>query len=122
MDTLIHFGTKFKIPASDKILYLKLDYDYTFIGKMKRIIYQPSLVYMNLMYENLDSTFCRLVLPVMKSGVPINKKISNFKDAYTFFTSKGKNNENSTYFELSGNPIWVNDLFMVRITEYEIGE
>jgi hypothetical protein len=122
MDTVIHFNSRFKIPSSDKILYLKLDYNYTFSGKVKKLIYQPSLAYMNLMYENTGSTYCRLVLPVMRSGVPINKKISNFNEAYAFFTSEGKNNENSTYFQLTGNPRWINDSFRVRIIEYEVLE
>jgi hypothetical protein len=122
MDTVIHFNSRFKIPYSDKILYLKLDYNYTFSGKIKKIIYQPSLVYMNLIYENSDSTFCRLVMPVMKSGVPVNKKITSFTDAYTFFSSDGTMNQNSTYFILTGDPLWIKDSFKVRITEYEVLE
>jgi hypothetical protein len=120
LDTLIHFNTRFKIPYSDKILYMKLDYDYTISGKIRRMIFQPSSVYMNLMYENSDSTFCRLVMPVMKSGVPINKKVTSFNDAFTFFNSNGIMNKRSTYFMLTGDLLWIKDSFKVRIIEYEV--
>jgi hypothetical protein len=122
LDTLIHLNSTFTIPSSDKILYLKMDYAYTSLGALKRLIYKPDLVYMNLTYDKEASTVCRVILPIMKSGVPINKRVTDFGDAYTFFQSAGKNNKPATSFTLSGNTKWIKDAFKVQLIEYEIVE
>jgi hypothetical protein len=120
LNTTIYFNSTFNIPISDKILYLKMDYDYTVIGALKRIIYKPDLVYMNLNYDTSTPTVCRVILPIMQSGVPINKEIKAFEDAYTFFKSAGKDNKSATSFQLTGNSKWIKDAFKVQIIEYEI--
>ena len=120
LNTATSFNSTFNIPISDKILYLKMDYDYTIIGALKRLIYKPDLVYMNLNYDNSNPTTCRIILPIMKSGVPINKKITTFEEAYTFFKSAGKDNKSATSFQLTGNSKWIKDAFRVQLIEYEI--
>jgi hypothetical protein len=119
-DTVIQLNSKFTIPKSDNILYLMLDGDYTIAGKIRRTLFQPSLVYMDLLYEDKDSTHCRLILPVMKSGVPINKKVIDFNGVYKFFNSKGIDNINANSFVLTGNPRWINNSFRIKIVEYII--
>src|SRR5690606_36226334 len=106
MDSIVQFDTEFTLPKSKKILYMKFDFEYSLAGKIRRFLYQPSLIHMNLLYQDQTETNYRLVLPVMKSGVPINKKVINDSDAYTFFNSEGRENLNASSFVLTANERW----------------
>jgi hypothetical protein len=119
-DTLIHFNTEINIPYSNNIIYMEMESELTPTGKMQRILFQPSLVHMKLHYTDGDSTHCRLVLPVMKAGVPINKKVIDPDAAYLFFSTKGTGNIPATSFTLSGNPKLIKDSFRVKFIEYQI--
>ncbi len=120
LDTIAKFDTKINIPTSENMLYLEIDFDYTLAGKARRIMYQPALIEMSLMYEDFDSSTYRLVVPVMSSGVPINSKVLNDKDALTFFESNGDRNVKTKSFQLKGNHMWFNDSFNVRFIEYKL--
>jgi hypothetical protein len=118
LDTIIQVNSKIEIPCSDNLLYLKMESDYTTAGELRRIFYRPSLVYMDLNYEDHTSGRCRLILPVMKSGVPINKKVLRDENALTFFSTGGAGNIDATSFVLSGSPRWVKNSFRIQIVEY----
>jgi hypothetical protein len=122
MDKIINFNTKFVIPHSDNILFLTLDYDYTLLGKIRRTLFQPSLVFINMVYNDKEVAFNRLIKPVMQSGIPINKKVRNLFEARTFFTSNGKKNEDAKSLELQGTTKYVKDSFKARLVEYKIVE
>jgi hypothetical protein len=121
-DSIVTLNSRITIPKSDNIIYLNVDAEYTFLGKVRRLLYQPSLALLSLDYENLNlpNTKYRLVLPIMKSGVPINKKVLTFEEALVFFMTKGKGNLNATSFLLEGNPQWFNKSLKIKYTEYVI--
>jgi hypothetical protein len=122
MDTIIPLHGKFIIPHSENILFLELHYNYSLPGKLRRILFQPSLVYMNIHYEKSKSFKVRLIKTVMSSGVPINKKVEHYYDAIQFFNSFGKMNENAVSFDLEGDPKWFRKDLRLRLVEYEILE
>ena len=119
-DTMITLNSKIKIPKSENILYLTIESEYTLLGKIKRTLFQPYLVYMDIDYEDKDKSHNRLILPIMKSGVPINKKVLSFNDAYTFFNSTGKDNIDAISFVLKGNERWIKNTFRIKFIEYKI--
>lgn len=118
LDTIINFNSPITIPKSDNLIYLSIESDYTFAGKIRRLLYQPSLSLIDLQYEDNSKSEYTLVLPVMESGVPINRKVLTAHDAYTFFTSLGKKNSIATSFKLKGNPLWIQDSFHIKFIEY----
>jgi hypothetical protein len=119
-DTIIHFNNKINIPHSNNILYMEMESELTTLGKIQRLLFQPSLAHMKMQYADGDSTYCRLILPVMKAGVPINKKVIDPDAAYLFFSTKGTGNIPATSFTLLGNPKVIEDSFRVKFIEYQI--
>lgn len=120
LDTLIQLDTKINIPKSSQILYMEMDSEHSLLGKAVRMLFQPAHVSMKLHYADGDSTECRLILPVMKAGVPINKKVLKPRDAYSFFQTTGLENISATSFSIHGNPLFIKNSFRIRFIELKI--
>lgn len=120
VDTIVHYGQPFSLPDTDKLLYLKMDEEYTLAGKIRRVLFQPSLLYMKLNYEDGDSSYHRAIIPILKSGTPINKKVLTTDDAYDFFAFDGKTNLSVTSFTLVGNSRWLKGTVRVKLVEYDL--
>lgn len=121
-DTIVHFNEEIKIPESNNILFLEMECEYTLLGKARRILYQPSLAYMDLFFEDETHISTRVVLPVMRSGVPINKKVLTDDDAYNFFKSSGNDNIRATKFVIKGDETWINGTIKLKFVEYILNE
>ncbi|MCE2788405.1 MAG: hypothetical protein LW630_00675 [Saprospiraceae bacterium] len=120
LDTLIQLDGNINIPKTNQILYMEMDYEHSLLGKAVRMLFQPAHVSMELHYADGDSTECRLILPVMKAGVPINKKVLKPRDAYSFFQTKGFENTSATSFSIHGNPLFIKNSFRIRFIELNI--
>lgn len=112
-------NSEISIPKSDKIILAELHYEYSLIGKLKRFLFQPSLVNIHFKKNSHLDSF-RLLKPVMASGVPINKSVRNFNDAYKYFNSFGKSSEPVGTVDISCNPLWFADSFNLKFVEISI--
>jgi len=100
------------------ILMVELEFEYTRLGMLRRFFFQPAIPFINLYSNTPDSIYTyRLVIPVAKSGMILNKKVSGFEDAYGFFESGGQKNTNQTHFNVVGNPRWIKREYTFRIYE-----
>ncbi len=117
-DTLIGINNKIVIKKSDNLLVMSADIKYNTTGRLKNIIYRPSFINIRLFYENGGSGIYRLILPELKHGVIINKKIISPLDSYTLFRFLGKNNENITGFTIIPEKNDYQSQFRIKITEY----
>jgi hypothetical protein len=120
LDTIIQFGQPFSIPDTEKVLYLRMCVEYSLLGKIRRVLYQPSLPYMKLNYADGDTSYHRAIIPIFRAGVPINKKVLTIDDAYDFFAFDGKNNLTTKSFTLIGNPRWLKSTVRIELVEYEL--
>jgi hypothetical protein len=121
-DTIVHFGSEINIPKSPHLVYLEIEGDYSLPGAIRRFLYQPSLMEIELTYDNGEKSRHRAILPIMKSGVPINKKVTDYIDAYRFFSSAGTINMNTKSFKLIGNHLWIQNKFRLKFVEYVISD
>jgi hypothetical protein len=83
----------FNVDTGSAPQYLYANFEYTLAGKIKGLLFQPSIVYVVFTYENGKTDSVKALLPIMKSGVLINKKIITTEDAETLFRTNGAGND-----------------------------
>jgi len=94
----IVFNKKYNVPKTNNLIYLSADIKYSDWGKLLKFLYQPPIIYIKLFFEDGLTDTYRIVVPEIKHGVIINKKIITQEDAYLLFKYQGRKNENITGF------------------------
>ena len=122
LDTVVGLNSWVTVPHSPNLLYMQMDCGLTLPGSIRRLFYQPPGVGMELLYEDGVTQTCRIILPVMKSGVPINRKVTTEQEAFEFFRSGGSRSKSTDSFKILADPFWVKGDVRLRFTEYLIGE
>jgi hypothetical protein len=91
-----HLGDTLHIDKSDNLVYLHIDFKYTFIGKMMRLFFQPNRLAVEMWYENFNEPSVHVAIkPILKGGVLINKKVTTLEEAKLFFQTQGIDNPNT---------------------------
>jgi hypothetical protein len=86
-------GDKLEIPKSDNLVYLQIDFKYTFIGKMMRLFFQPNRLVAEMWCDGFDDPSVNVAIkPILKGGVLINKKVTTINEAKLFFQNQGNDN------------------------------
>ncbi|MFQ3576724.1 MAG: hypothetical protein SNJ77_09845 [Cytophagales bacterium] len=105
------------IPKSENILMLKIKNNLSFVGKLKRFLFQPSVVYLES-YVGEEKFKERLVMPVMEFGVPINKSVRSFDEMYSFYTSQ--NNLQTDSIKIIYEPRWFKEEMQIDLVEISL--
>jgi hypothetical protein len=121
-DTLLDLNRKYYLPTTSNLIYLSAEIEYSRIGKLYTVLYQPPLIFIKLFYEDGGTGIYRLVLPEMRHGVVINKRILTQSDAYLFFKYQGQRNENITSFVILSDSKAYKSRFRIRLSEYSIAK
>ena len=114
-------GEPYIIPKSDNVLcYLYANVTYTLWGKIQGFLYQPPQLEIELMYQ--DGTKCRFkaIVPILKTGVLINKKIHTTDDAAIFFRTKGVQNVGVISVKFYTENKGLNSFIQAKIVEYKV--
>ena len=117
-DTLIGINKQYIIPKDDNLLIMSAEIKYNMTGKLKNIIFRPSFINIRIFYEDGGSGVYRLILPELKHGVIINKRIISPLDAYTLFRYQGRKNEKITGFVIFPEKNDYQSEFRIKLTEY----
>ena len=117
-DTLIGINKQYIIPKDDNLLIMSAEIKYNMTGKLKNIIFRHSFINIRIFYEDGGSGVYRLILPELKHGVIINKRIISPLDAYTLFRYQGRKNEKITGFVIFPEKNDYQSEFRIKLTEY----
>ncbi len=95
----------FYVDTSPVPQYLFADIKYSFAGKVKSILFQPSLINVVFCYETGKTDTFRTVRSILQTGVLINKEVTNTDNAEIFFKTDGAANGKVSWikFEPSDN-------------------
>jgi hypothetical protein len=88
-DTIVDFGDMLKIDfPSNVAVYMTADMEYSTSGKLKKLLYQPPSLYVTLYVDSSLSTTAtyRIIKPIVKYPVLINKYIARNTDFINFIT------------------------------------
>jgi hypothetical protein len=102
-ELVIEIGKEYPIEASVNPQYLYANIEYNLFGKVKRLFFQPSPIDIILYCEDGTSQRFPALVPIMKTGVLINKKTDTRAESLMFYLDKGKNNKNITKIKFVAN-------------------
>jgi hypothetical protein len=99
------FNDIIEIPK-DSLVQLKLDVQYSTLGKLCRLVFQPPYLYCEVTYEDGKKENFRVIDKILKGGILINRKVTTNKDLSTFYSTKGKKNQHITKIQFWTKYAW----------------
>ena len=115
----INTGETLKLKKTENLLYLYADIKYSFLGQLRRILFQPNLISVYIKYENDPTIYnFRAIVPLINNGVLINKKIFYTNDALVFYNTIGKENINTESICFLPKSIWIKDKINIIIKKF----
>ena len=113
-------GDTLHIPKTNNLLYLYADVKYSFYGKLKKYLFQPNIFNADILYEEFSNPIkYRAVIPLLKGGVLVNKRIVWFDDAISFFDLE-KVNKGVEYIIFTPKSSELIQTFDLELKEYII--
>lgn len=91
---------EFPIPKTDSLLIGQFNFEYSFIGKLSKLFFQPPYLFARVRYENGLQEDFRVVSKILEAGIIINRKITTQLELKHFFENAGAKNPRilSVYF------------------------
>jgi hypothetical protein len=89
----IELNKKILIPKGQVVVFYG-EIDYSFWAKLARLFFQPPYLYCRVTYENGTEKSFRVIKPILKGGILVNKKVNSHKELGNYYASKGDLNEN----------------------------
>jgi hypothetical protein len=125
IETSASLNTSILIPKSDNLIFMECEIEHTLIGKLVRFFYQPSPLNIKLFDSNNNSNIVKGVIPVLGSGVLINKALLNndgtlnSSEIYNLIKKKGytKNNYINDIIFI-GNSRYIKNKFKIKFYDY----
>jgi hypothetical protein len=124
-ETSASLNTSILIPKSDNMIFMECEIEHTLIGKLVRFFYQPSPLNIKLFDSNNNSNIVKGVIPILGSGVLVNKALLNNDgtlnsyEIYNLIKNKGYTNNN--YINdiiFIGNSRYIKNKFKIKFYDY----
>lgn len=91
------------IPNSENPIRFSVNIEYSLKGKLARLFFQPPYLYCNVTYENGQQENFRVIDKILRGGVFINRKVTNYSEISNFFRNKGVDNQRVTKIRFWSN-------------------
>jgi len=125
LDTMVSLNNKITLPQTNNILFMESELNYTLFAKIRRILFQPYKLKMNLYTDNFSFKSVKANIPEFKKGVVINQSLLNSegdnidnKKLFTFYKNEGNCDEKIKYISFNGSAKYFNNKFRVKFYEY----
>jgi hypothetical protein len=122
LDTVVTLNSAFPIPSSNHPVYMYAETEYTTVGKIRRTLFQPSPLSIQLRYADDSESTHSYLIPLMTSGVPINKRILTPAEANMFFSLNSQAGIETSSATITGGSKWVQNTIRLRFVEYSRNE
>jgi hypothetical protein len=128
LDTTMELNKTMKLPETSQMLFMECDLDYSAMGKIRRLIYQPSRVKIELTDESTTKSSFKAIVPLLNSGVLINKSLHlnnaeqevDYDAMLHFFKNKGSGGRQIKDIKITASGLWTAKRFKVRFWEYSM--
>jgi len=92
----MEMNKKYDISSTDNLQYLFADVQYDWKGKLRGIFFQPPPLEVIVTFQGNSMARFRAVVPIVKTGILINRQVLNTLEAGMFFSKDGKLNDRIT--------------------------
>ena len=111
-EDVFELNLQYQIPIFNEPILMKATIESNILGKMQDFVYQPSPINL-LMQKNNEKLNYMGVIPILKSGVIVNRPLNDKNDPSSFdlsavsnyFLTKGIYKDDSIKITFSGNPL-----------------
>jgi hypothetical protein len=109
------------IPATTNLVFLTLIVDRTIPGQLKSFILSPSMLTTTFQYQDGSSTDYRAVLPILKTGVLVNRRVESPDEIRNWLQMKADQNMAVSSIRFKAHSPWAfKPLFKGKLVEYRI--
>lgn len=115
-EQVIRIGEEFSIRKTVYPQYLYADIRYSVMGKIQRLLFQPPEMKITVTYEDGTRQTYRVIIPIMNTGVLINKRTDTPYDASLFFFYEGRRNANATSIKFEASDGGFEDEIKTKFT------
>lgn len=84
----VKIGEEYVLKDPNKSYFIRMDVEYSLLGKALRFAYKPFLIWINFKLEDGSIFRHRVIIPILKDGVTVNPYIENENDLYNFMTGE----------------------------------
>lgn len=105
----LQLGEEYSFDSSS-LQYLYPAIRYNLRGTIRRFLFQPPALQAQITFEDGSKEQYKAVIPVMASGILVNKKIVTTLDARLFFEHQGKRNVAIKSIKFTGDPGIVSEI------------
>jgi hypothetical protein len=113
-----HLNEKIAIPNSGFPIMLKANVHYSNWNRLKRFLFQPTLLRCRIDYEDGSFSEHNASLPILEDGIIINKRLLSNEEAAWFFGSP-RNNLRATAICFMGDTLWFDDNIDISFSEIQ---
>jgi hypothetical protein len=108
-------GQEIIIPRTSSLNFSKIKIEYSLLGKLKRLFFQPPHLIIRLTMENGEEYNYRAVVPILAGGVIINKFIDSNEEFELLLRSNGGMNSNITKIQFASSELggFKNDIKLI---------
>ena len=112
------------IPSTDKLLFMECNFEYSALGKLRRLFYQPPEIYLQLQVNDTTSYNVKALFPIVNTGVLLNKSllkdkgVLDFEKLYSFFKNNDSSLADVKRIQFKGESMMVQKSFRVKFWEY----
>lgn len=102
---ILHYKTtinKFiNVPSDSSDIYLYATINYNIIGKILRFLIKSPNINVSFLYDDNSNETYKCIIPILKTGVLINKKVTTNAEAYQYFSNNKKSLKTIKSFKFS---------------------
>ena len=84
----VQLGEEYKIDHDDNLQFLYANVEYDLWGKLSSFFYQPPQLVIGLRHADGQLVYCAGIIPILKTGVLLNRKVDNCDEARALFSGR----------------------------------
>lgn len=119
----LDLGQPIQIPATTNLIFLTLEAKRSLWGKLAAAVLPPKMLIACFQYQDGAPKYYRAVLPILKTGVLINRRLDTGDETYHWLRNEVSQNASATSLDFKTHEAWAFQTpFTGYIVEYRLVE
>ncbi len=120
---VLQLNQTLSIPTTTNLIFLTLQVDRSVLGKLQSAAFAPALLAVCFQYEDGTSKICRAILPILQTGVLVNRRVESEEDIGNWLKAAAFKNPAITAISFSSAQPWaIQSPLTGQLVEYRLQE
>jgi hypothetical protein len=122
-EVTLTLGQSLRVPTTTNLVMLTLTVDRTIPGKLAAAALSPAMLMAGVKYQDGDTAYYRAILPMLKTGVPVNRRIESAEEIRNWLELQAARNPAVTAVSFQTHSPWAfRTPFKGFLVEYRLTE